>query len=350
MEGDSEPALGLGSHIDSVPGGGWLDGALGAAAALGVLRAHSRAGGRPPVTLAFVDFADEEGSCFGRSLFGSSAVSGTLELDSLSSLCDAEGRGISEVLAENGVELAAAGGAAARGGRLGAFLELHIEQGPVLAAEGVPCCAVAGCAGVERKLLRFSGQASHAGTTPMAARRDAALAAATVALAVEEIARGRDGVGTCGVLVLEPGVLTTVAGEAALGVDLRHPDAGTLARMLAEVRAVAAKVTEARGCALAEEAIWRIAPVPFDPELVAAASGACAAAGGRREPLTSGALHDAAEISRIVPTTMVFCSSRRGISHAKEEDTAETDLHAAIEAYGALANSALSNGAGRRAA
>lgn len=162
LEGEREPALGLGSHIDSVPAGGWLDGALGVVAALGVLRAYSESGIRPPRTLALVDFADEEGSRFGRSLFGSSAVAGTLDPSALADLTDADGNSIGNVLAENGVDLARAPAAGGRADRLGAYLELHIEQGPVLADQDIPCSAVAGCAGVERLLFRFRGQASHA--------------------------------------------------------------------------------------------------------------------------------------------------------------------------------------------
>ena len=178
LEGDAEPALALGSHLDSVPEGGWLDGALGVMAALGVLRAWAGAGARPPRTLALVDWADEEGARFGRSLFGSSAFSGTLEPAAVRDLRDADGGVLADVLAENGVDLDRAPQAASRQERLAAYLELHIEQGPVLETEGVRAAAVSGCAGVERHRFRFSGQASHAGTTPMDRRRDAGLAAA----------------------------------------------------------------------------------------------------------------------------------------------------------------------------
>jgi hydantoinase/carbamoylase family amidase len=344
LEGETEPALGIGSHLDSVPDGGWLDGALGTLAALGVMRAWAGAGRKPPRTLALVDFADEEGARFGRSLFGSSAVAGTLEGAALAGLTDADGERIGDVLAANGVDLDRAPEAHRRAARLGSFLELHIEQGPVLEAEGLPCGAVAGCAGVERKLLRLSGQAAHAGTTPMDSRRDAGLAAAATALAVEDIARRHGGVGTSGAIGLEPGVVTAVPGSAALSVDLRHPSSDVLAAMLTEVRAAAEAIAVERGCTLEEEPIWRIDPVPFDPALVELAAGACAAAGGRAEPLTSGALHDAAELAALVPTAMVFAASIEGISHAKEEDTAEADLRAAISAFGDLASRVLAAG------
>ena len=183
LEGDAEPALAVGSHVDSVPDGGWLDGALGVMAALGVVRAWAESGERPPRTLAFVDWADEEGARFGRSLFGSSAFSGTLVPDEARELRDSEGVSIVDALAENGVELDRVLEAGSRRSRLGAYLELHIEQGPVLEAEGLRSAAVNGCVGIERHRFRFRGQASHAGTTPMDRRRDAGLAAADAALA-----------------------------------------------------------------------------------------------------------------------------------------------------------------------
>lgn len=335
------PALALGSHLDSVPDGGWLDGALGVMAALGILRAWFEHGAPPPRDLVLIDFADEEGARFGRSLFGSSALAGTLDPAELERLTDAEGEAIAAVLADCGVELAAAPRAAGRLDGIGAYLELHIEQGPVLESEGAACAAVSGCAGVERHRLSFRGQASHAGTTPMDMRRDAGLAAAETALLVERVAREHGGVGTCGTVGLAPGVITAVPGSAELGVDLRHPDPAALAAMLAGATAGAERAAEARGCRLDREPIWRIEPISFDPALVAAAERACSARGGRERALASGALHDAAEMARRVPVAMVFCASRDGISHAREEDSSEADLTAAIEAFGELVATAL---------
>ena len=189
--------------------------------------------------------------------------------------------------------------------------------------------------------MRFAGQAAHAGTTPMDGRRDATLAAAETALAIESIAREHGGVGTTGALDLEPGILTAVAGGAALGFDLRNADAGRLAEMRVAAEDAAERAALERDCPVAIEPIWRIAPVPFEPGLVASAAEACAAAGGRAETLTSGALHDAAEMASVAPTAMVFTSTRDGISHAREEDTDEADLRAGIEAFGTLAGRAL---------
>jgi hydantoinase/carbamoylase family amidase len=343
LEGEQEPALALGSHLDSVPDGGWLDGALGVMAALDVLRAWCEAGVRPPRTLTLVDWADEEGARFGRSLFGSSAFSGTLHPAEVRDLRDREGRRLADVLAENSVDLDLAPAAASRVGRLAAYLELHIEQGPVLEAEGLRAAAVNGCAGVERHRFRFSGQASHAGTTPMDRRRDAGLAAAELTLGMEEIARRHAGVATAGALTLRPGIPTAVAGEAELFVDLRHPETDELATMLDETRATAEAVASERGCELGSEPVWRIEPIPFNSRLVAAAREACREAADSDRELTSGALHDAAEVARVLPAAMIFCPSAGGISHAKEEDTPEPDLAAGIETFGLLANRVLAD-------
>lgn len=341
LEGESEAALAVGSHVDSVPDGGWLDGALGVMAGLGVVRAWAEAGARPPQSLLWVDWADEEGARFGRSLFGSSAFTGTLEPDMVRGLRDHEGRLLPDVLAENGVELDRALDAGSRRERVAAYLELHIEQGPVLESEGTQAAAVRGCVGIERHRFHFAGQASHAGTTPMDRRRDAGLAAAETAVRVEAIALEHGGVGTTGVLELRPGIPTAVAGEADLVVDLRHPEAGVLAGMLAEAHEAAARLAAARNCSSASELIWQIAPIPFDPELVAAARQAVRDLTGADRELTSGALHDAAELARVLPAAMIFTPSIGGISHAKEEDTSEADLTAAIAAFGALANRVL---------
>jgi len=340
----SAPALAVGSHLDSVPAGGWLDGALGVMAALGALRAWREAEAVPPRDLVLVDFADEEGARFGRSLFGSSALAGTLVPDALKGLRDGEGSRIEDVLEANGVDLARAGEASPRLDGIGAYLELHIEQGPVLEAEGTSPAAVSGCAGVERHLIRFRGQSSHAGTTPMDARRDPTLAAAETALEVERIAIEHGGVGTTGSIRVRPGIATAVAGDAELLLDLRHPEPEPLADMLSEALAAAAAAADERRCVLAGEPIWRIAPIPFDPVLVEAARETCAALGGRERPLSSGALHDAAEIARRVPAAMIFCASREGISHAREEDTSEADLRSAIDAFGQLVGAVLAGG------
>ena len=341
LRGGDGDALAVGSHVDSVPSGGWLDGALGVMAGVGVLRAWADSGALPPSPLVLVDWADEEGARFGRSLFGSSAFSGTLDVDAARELSDAEGVRLPDALAENGVELDQVLEAGSRRDGLGAYLELHIEQGPVLETDGAQTAAVNGCTGVERHRFTITGQASHAGTTPMELRRDAGLAAADAALRIEGIGREHDGVATTGVLRLDPGIPTAVAGEAELVADLRHRDAGELAAMLDEARAAINDCAEARECSTADEEIWRIEPLAFDPQLVEYARDACRIASGTERELTSGALHDAAEVSRHVPTAMIFVPSLGGLSHTEREDTDEADLATGIEALGLLANRVL---------
>jgi len=273
-------ALVLGSHLDSVPDGGWLDGALGVMTALGVVRAHAASNGPPPRPLVLVDWADEEGARFGRSLFGSSAFAGTLDPGAVRDLTDADGRGLAAVLADHGVDVDRAPDCGRRREELGAYLELHIEQGPRMEARGLRAAAVTGCAGVERVRFSFFGQASHAGTTPMDMRRDAGLAAAAAALTIERIPTVEGGVATTGELRLRPGIPTAVAGEATLTVDLRHPDAGALQRMLDSARAAADTAAEERRLGVSEDPVWRIEPIPFDPALVGLAREACAAVAG----------------------------------------------------------------------
>jgi len=338
LPGSSSPGLALGSHLDAVPAGGWLDGALGVMAGLGVLRAWVESRDRPPRDLVLVDWADEEGARFGHSLFGSAAFAGTLDPEAVAGLRDHDGVAMRDALAANGVEPAGVLAAGNWREAIGAYLELHIEQGPVLEAEGLAIAAVDGCVGIERHRLRFAGQASHAGTTPMELRRDAGLAAAESALAVDRIARGAEGRGTTGELTLRPGIITAVAGGAELGIDLRHGDGDTLERMRDDALAAAREAAEGRGCELASETVFRIVPTVFDPELVALARAACREVAGVDRVLTSGALHDAANAARVVPAAMIFVASRAGLSHAPEEDSTDADLALGIEAFGRTCN------------
>ena len=301
----------IGSHIDSVPNGGWLDGALGVMGALETLRTLAAAG-TPPCTVALVDWADEEGARFGRSLFGSSAACGTLDPDSVRELRDVR-----------------------------AYLELHIEQGPVLEGLGLPVGTVLGTVGVERNRVIFRGQAAHAGSTPMTHRRDSFLAAARFALAVRDAAVRHGGMTTTGGAASQPGVVTAIAGETALLLDQRHLDAGVLAALLAESQALAEEAATAERCTVEWEPIWRIEPIPFDADLIAAARRACQAVAGSDHVLPSGPLHDAAEMARHVPTVMIFSSSTNGISHAKEEDTPIEHLELAIRAYAQTVGAAI---------
>jgi hydantoinase/carbamoylase family amidase len=339
LEGEAEPALAVGSHVDSVPQGGWLDGALGAMAAIGVLRRWS-GGERPPRSLAFVDWADEEGR-FGRSLLGSSAASGSLVPAEVAGLRDPEGQQIEDVLADDGVELERMPRAGSRLERLGGLLELHIEQGPVLETEEIPIAAVSGTVGIERWRFRFEGEASHAGTTPMEARRDAGLAAAGLQLVVGAIGRNGSGVATTGSVRLQPGASTVIPGRAEVVVDLRNAGGDALAEMLIDLKHAAQGCARDNGCEVSSERVWAIDPIEFDPRLVAEARDACLEAAGTDRVQVSGALHDAAEIARKLPAAMLFVRSIGGVSHSPREDSSEQDLELGIRAYAALAERAM---------
>jgi hydantoinase/carbamoylase family amidase len=342
LDGAEGDAVAVGSHLDSVPNGGWLDGCLGVMAGVGVLRGWAESGEIPPRPLVLVDWADEEGARFGRSLFGSSAAAGRLDPADLAESRDAEGRNAAEVLAENGVDLERAPQARGRLNGIGAYLELHIEQGPVLEREEISAAAVEGCVGIERWRHRFEGEAAHAGTTPMEMRRDAGLSAMALAQAAERIAVEADGgVATAGAISLEPGVVTAVPGAAEVLVDMRHPDAGALERMREAVDEEAKVAAEGRGCEWTASRIWSIAPTRFDAELVQLAREACREVAGAERALVSGALHDAAEAAALVPAAMVFCPSIRGISHSPVENTSERELVTGIEAFSALTSRVL---------
>jgi hydantoinase/carbamoylase family amidase len=330
----------VGSHLDAVPSGGWLDGALGVTAALGVLRAA--ADDPPPVGVRLVDWADEEGARFGRSLVGSSACAGTLRPDDVRDLRDADGTRLQDAMASCGVDLDAAPGATERLEGALAYFELHIEQGPVLLDTGRTASAVSGTVGDERYLIRFSGQAAHAGSTPMRLRRDALAAAASAALEIREVGLRRDGVTTVGSMRSQPGVITAIAGECEMMLDLRHLDADVLARMLRECLEACEAAASRFGCTVAPQRVFGAEPTPFHPRLVELAGSAVAEAGGGEGPaIPSGPLHDATEIGRVVPAVMLFAQSDPPVSHTKIEDSPEEALRVAIEAYGRTVGDAL---------
>ncbi|MGZ4725318.1 MAG: hydantoinase/carbamoylase family amidase [Ilumatobacteraceae bacterium] len=332
LRGERPDTLLVGSHLDSVPKGGWLDGALGVMAGLELLRSLA-AEGTPPITVALVDWADEEGARFSRSLFGSAASVGTLDIDVLRALTDREGNKLPDVLAAHGVDIENLDGARTRMADVRAYVEVHIEQGPVLESMGRGICAVTGTKGIERERLIFLGQAAHAGTMPMEMRRDSFRAAARFALEIAEIGRRHDGVTTVGFAQCSPGVVTAVAGETRITMDMRHIDAEALGRMYADAHDAADRAAEAEGCTVGWEHIFRIPPMPFHPQLLDAARQSVHEVEGHDVELPSGALHDASEMAREVPTVMIFSSSTNGLSHTKEEDTPVEHLHMAADAF-----------------
>ncbi|MCB1001908.1 MAG: Zn-dependent hydrolase [Acidimicrobiales bacterium] len=332
LRGERPDTLVVGSHLDSVPKGGWLDGALGVMAGLELIRALA-AEGTPPVTVALVDWADEEGARFSRSLFGSAACVGTLDVEVLRGLTDKEGGELPQILAEHGVDIEQLDGARTRMAHVKAYVEVHIEQGPILESMGKGICTVTGTKGIERERLVFRGQAAHAGTMPMEMRRDSFRAAARFALAIAEIGERHEGVTTVGHAQCWPGVVTAVPGETRITMDMRHISAESLQAMFDEAQDAAAAAAAAEGCTVEWEHIFRIPPMPFHPLLLDAARQSVHEVEGHDVELPSGALHDASEMAREVPTVMIFSSSIDGLSHTKEEDTPEPHLLMAADAF-----------------
>src|SRR5207253_6540524 len=231
LRGDSDEALLLGGHIDSVPNGGWLDGCLNLLAGVEVLRRIAE-DGTPPLTVRLVNWADEEGARFGRSLFGSSAAAGSMaDQEELRQRHDANGIALPDALREHGVDLDRARDARTQLENAAAYLELHIEQGPVLESMDLPLGVVLGTFGVERHQITWTGQAAHAGSTPMDQRRDALAGAAKLDLALREIAAevGGGAVCTSGNVVCKPGIVTSVVETAQQLLDQRHLDGDQLA-------------------------------------------------------------------------------------------------------------------------
>ena len=332
LAGESKDAVLLGGHLDSVPNGGWLDGSLNVVAALNVLRAIA-AKGRPPVTVKLVDWADEEGARFGRSLFGSSAASGTIDLAPLAGLVDRSGISLKDAIARYGLELETLTRCGAQLRDAKAYLELHIEQGPVLEAKAIPLAAVLGTVGIRRHAISYHGQAAHAGTTPMAHRRDALAAASKLALEIRGIAERHGGVCTVGSVVCSPGISSAVVGRCDILLEQRHLDAAALAAMVDEAKAASARFAAEERVSEEWKLIWEIPPLPFNPELISHAAAAIEAVGAPSYRMASGALHDASEVTRAgVPTAMLFVQSLRGLSHTKEEDTLEEHLMLSGEA------------------
>ena len=334
--GDTEEAIILGGHIDSVPNGGWLDGALNSIGALEVFR--SLALQKRPVTLRLVDWADEEGARFGRSLFGSGAAVGSLKPDDVRNLKDKDGVELSDALAEHGVELDRVNEANEQLRNAVAYLELHIEQGPVLERMDLPLGVVLGTFGVERHAVRFTGQHAHSGSTPMDVRRDAFIAAARSASEFRDDAARRDDVrGTVGFVNVSPGIVTAFNGWCEVSLDQRALDAGVLADMLETAKEASQRVAEEENVAVEWERLWQIEPIHFDEELIRLAEEAVNEVAGRSHRLPSGPLHDAAEMARLTPTVMLFVKSLKGLSHTKEEDTPEEDLELSVQALYRLA-------------
>jgi N-carbamoyl-L-amino-acid hydrolase len=344
LPGESERTLIIGGHLDSVPNGGWLDGALNVVAGSEVLRRIAEEG-RSPVTVRLVSWADEEGARFGRSLFGSSAAAGSMrDQDELRQLTDADGVSLPDAIGAHGIDLDRATDARKQLENAAAYLELHIEQGPVLESMDLPLGVVLGTYGVERHKITFRGQAAHAGSTPMDKRRDALAGAAKLELELREIAAriGGGAVCTMGGVVTKPGIVTSVVETAECLLDQRHLDAAQLAEMLSNAEALSRRFAHEENIEVEWERIWNIEPILFDEELIDLADESVREVAGTSHRLPSGPLHDAAEVSRAgIPTVMVFVQSLRGLSHTKLEDTKEEHLELSVQALDRLADRAV---------
>jgi N-carbamoyl-L-amino-acid hydrolase len=341
LRGASDRAVLIGGHIDSVPNGGWLDGALNVVAATEVLRQLAE-DGPPATTVRLVNWADEEGARFGRSLFGSSAAAGSMaDQDELRQRRDAEGVSLPDAVGEYGVDLDKALEARSQLEGAAAYLELHIEQGPVLESLNLPLGVVLGTFGVERHQVTFRGQAAHAGSTPMDKRRDALAGAAKLELEIREIASrvGDGAVCTMGGVVTKPGIVTSVVETAECLLDQRHLDATRLAEMLSKAEAASRRFAQEEDVDVEWERIWNIEPILFDEGLISLADESIREVAGESHRLPSGPLHDAAEVARAgVPTVMLFVQSLRGLSHTKLEDTKEEHLELSVQALDRLAD------------
>jgi N-carbamoyl-L-amino-acid hydrolase len=344
LHGESEKCLLIGGHMDSVPNGGWLDGCLNVVAGVEILRRiNSQHNGKPPVTIRLVDWADEEGARFGKSLFGSSACSGNLDMNEARGLVDKQGIKLPDALCNVGIDFERVKDSGTELSNAAAYLELHIEQGPVLLDLDLPLGAVLGTFGVERHAITFRGQAAHSGSTPMNRRKDAFLAAAKMSSEIYKIAeRSGNGVCTIGSCATKPGIVTSVVEECRITLDQRHLDSAKLATMLAEAKSASEKFAKEGNVKVSWERLWQIAPRPFNDELIALCDESIRETCGKVHRLPSGPLHDAAEVAAAgIPTVMMFVQSLHGISHNKIEDTKEEHLELCVTAFDKLAEKAM---------
>lgn len=344
LRGGSEKSLLIGGHIDSVPNGGWLDGCLNVMAGVEILRRiNAQYNGKPPVTVRLVDWADEEGARFGKSLFGSSACSGNLDMNEARGLMDKQGSKLPDALKNVGIDFERVKDSGKELTNAAAYIELHIEQGPVLLDLNLPLGAVLGTFGVERHAITFHGQAAHSGSTPMNRRKDAFLAAAKMSSEIYRIAESSgNGVCTIGSCMTKPGIVTSVVEECRITLDQRHLDAAKLATMLAEAKAASERFAKEGNVKVSWERLWQIAPRPFNDDLINLCDEAIRETYSKSHRLPSGPLHDAAEIAAAgVPTVMMFVQSLHGISHNKIEDTKEEHLELCVTAFDKLAEKAM---------
>ncbi|HZA76635.1 MAG TPA: Zn-dependent hydrolase [Acidimicrobiales bacterium] len=318
-----------GSHIDTVRTGGRYDGTLGVLAGLEVVRALDDAGVRTRRPLAVAFFTDEEGSRFAPDMLGSLVYVGGMPLEDALDIVAIDGA----VLGDELQRIGWAGDAAVPGPAPHAYVELHIEQGPVLEEAGVTIGAVTGVQGISWQELTVTGQSNHAGTTPMRLRRDAAYVAAETTALVRGLATDLGGhqVATVGRLDLHPDLVNVVAARATLTVDLRNTDEAALVEVERRLREEVARLAATEGCEVAWRRLARFEPVDFDPAVVDQVESTAQRLGHTVMRLPSGAGHDAQMLARVCPTGMVFVPSRGGVSHNPAEFTEPEHLAAGTQ-------------------
>ncbi|NHF65834.1 allantoate amidohydrolase [Xanthomonas hortorum] len=325
------PALLIGSHLDSVRDAGRYDGPLGILLGIECVAALHAQGRRLPFAIEVIAFGDEEGSRFPASMFCSRAVAGTLDPATLA-VVDADGVEVAAALTNWGLDIAAISHAARAPGSVLAYLETHIEQGPVLEAEGLPVGIVTAIAAQRRFALRFDGRAGHAGTTTMGLRRDALSAAADALLAIERIARAGsdDLVATVGKLQVAPGATNVVPGRVDCTLDVRAGDDATRDAAVLQIEHALAQISKERSIAIAIDPLQTLAASPCAPALIARLQHAVAAQGIAPRQLVSGAGHDAMVMAALCPTAMLFVRCAGGISHHPDEHVAPADAEVAL--------------------
>ncbi|HEV2093453.1 MAG TPA: Zn-dependent hydrolase [Rubrobacter sp.] len=318
----------MGSHVDSVINGGDFDGPLGVLGGIEVLQTMNEEGVETERPVEVVAFTDEEGARFSLGMIGSRALTGTLSPEDLRHE-DRDGVSIEEAMREAGLDPEKIGDAARSPESLAAYLELHIEQGKVLEGEGLPVGVVTGIAGPVWLRLSFTGEAGHAGTTPMGSRRDALAAAAEVVRVVEEEAAANGStVGTVGQIEARPGGINIIPGRADISLDLRDIDETVRDRAEGRIRERAEEACERRGVDVSFEELQRLPPAPCSEEIRAAIAAACEHEGIRPYSLPSGAGHDGMHVGGLCPMGMIFVRSRDGISHNPKEWSSREDCEA----------------------
>lgn len=347
LPGESNEALCIGSHLDCVPNGGWLDGALGVVAGMNILKYYAAHKHEPRRTITVVSWADEEGARFGRSCIGSSAVSGALNPDSVTSLKDEAGISFNDALKRYKTTadtfLMAHDQFLSR--NIKQYIELHIEQAPILEKNNLSVACVSGICGCERLRITFTGQRSHLGC-PIDMRHDAFLAAAQAALEFRKIAKKYTtdkytAYCTVGQVDVQPNVINVVPDHCTISLDLRTLHKENLSAMLQEAQTICLKAAAENDVQVKWQSIWQIPPTLFDPILIEKCRSAVFSETNKDFTIVSGPLHDAAEIAKLIPSVMMFVRSNKGLSHCKEENTCITDLEIGISAFMRLAESLL---------